>query len=245
MEARLYVVHGSHPSATAARGLELKGIPFKRVELLPPLHAAIQQLRFGARTVPGLRIDGEKVSGSRAILQRLDELQPDPPLHPADPEARARVEEAERWGDEVLQSAARRLSWQVISRRPDVMPSYAAGSRYAMPAAMAKVAARAMAPVERRMNRATDEALAADLRDLPGHLDRVDAWIAEGVLGGEPPNAADLQIAPSVRLLMTIGDVRPMLADRPAEQLALRLFPDWAGEAPAGILPTPAPPAAA
>jgi glutathione S-transferase len=244
MEARLYVVHGSHPSATVARALELKGIPFKRVELLPPLHAPIQRLRFGARTVPGLRIDGERISGSRAILERLDELRPDPPLHPADPEARARVEEAERWGDEVLQSAARRLSWQVISRRPDVMPSYAAGSRYAMPAPLAKLAARSMAPVERRMNKATDDALAADLRDLPANLDRVDAWIGEGVLGGDPPNAADLQIAPSVRLLMTIGDVRPMLAGRPAEQLALRLFPDWAGEAPAGILPMPAPAAA-
>jgi glutathione S-transferase len=154
------------------------------------------------------------------------------------------VEEAERWGDDVLQSAARRVSWQVISRRPDVMPSYARGSRFAMPDALAKLAARSMTPIEKRMNQATDDALAADLRDLPANLDRVDAWIGEGVLGGDPPNAADLQIAPSVRLLMTIGDVRPMLAGRPAEQLALRLFPEWAGEAPAGILPPPAPAAA-
>jgi glutathione S-transferase len=241
MEARLYVVHGSHPCATAAKALELKGIPFKRVELLPPLHMALQRLRFGARTVPGLRIDGEKVLGSRAILERLDELRPEPPLHPADPQARAKVEEAERWGDEVLQSATRRLSWQVIGRRPDVMPSYARGSRFAMPDAMARLAARSMVPIEKRANDATDDALAADLRDLPSHLDRVDAWIGEGVLGGDPPNAADLQIAPSVRQLMTIGDVRPLLADRPAEQLALRLFPEWGGEAPAGILPMPAP----
>jgi glutathione S-transferase len=241
MEARLYVVHGSHPCAAAARALELKGIAFKTVEFPPPLHMPLQRLRFGHRTVPGLRIDGEKIQGSRAIIQRLDELRPDPPLHPVEPEARARVEEAERWGDEVLQSAARRLSWQVISRRPDVMPSYARGSRFAMPDPLAKLAARTMAPIEKRVNQATDAALAADLRDLPAHLDRVDAWIGEGVLGGDPPNAADLQIAPAVRLLMTIGDVRPMLADRPAEQLALRLFPEWAGEAPAGILPMPAP----
>jgi glutathione S-transferase len=205
----------------------------------------LQRLRFGGRTVPGLRIDGEKLQGSRAIIERLDELRPEPPLHPADPEARARVEEAERWGDEVLQSAARRLSWQVISRRPDVMPSYARGSRFAMPDALAKLAARSMAPIEKRVNDATDATLAADLRDLPAHLDRVDGWIGEGVLGGDAPNAADLQIAPGVRLLMTIGDVRPLLADRPSEQLALRLFPEWAGEAPAGILPLPVEPAPA
>jgi glutathione S-transferase len=240
MEARLYVVHGSHPSACAEKALQLKGVEYRRVELLPPLHAAIQRVRFGARTVPAVRLDGEKVQGSRAILRRLEELRPDPPLYPPDAGARARVEEAERWGDEVLQGAARRLSWQVIKRRPDVMPSYARGSRFAMPAAMARLAARAMAPVEVRLNQATDEALAADLAGLPGHVDRVDGWIAEGVLGGDPPNAADLQIAPSLRLLMTIGDVRGWIAGRPAEQLALRLFPDWAGEAPAGILPLPA-----
>jgi glutathione S-transferase len=239
MEARLYVVHGSHPCACVEKALQLKGIDYRRIEFPPPLHAPLQRLRFGARTVPGLKLDGERVAGSRAILRRLEELRPQPPLYPADAEARARVEEAERWGDEVLQSAARRLSWQVIKRRPRVMASYARGSRYAMPAPVATVAARAMVPVEVRLNQATDDALLADLAALPGHIDRVDGWIAEGLLGGEQPNAADLQIAPSIRLLMTIGDVRPLIEAHPAEQLALRLFPDWAGDAPAGILPQP------
>ena len=77
----------------------------------------------------------------------------------------------------------------------------------------------------------------ADLRALPGHLDRVDGWIADGVLGGEPPNRADLQIAPTVRLLMTIGDVRPLIDGRPAAQHALALFPDVPGHVPAGVYP--------
>ena len=38
------------------------------------------------RTVPALRIDGEKVQGSRAIMRRLDELVPEPPLFPSDPD---------------------------------------------------------------------------------------------------------------------------------------------------------------
>jgi glutathione S-transferase len=241
MEARLYVVHGSHPSACVEKALALKGIEYRRVELLPPVHAAIQRVRFGGRTVPGIRLDGEKVQGSRAILRRLDELRPDPPLYPSDAEARARVEEAERWGDEVLQQVARRLSWQVIKRRPAVMASYARGSRFAMPDSLAALAARAMVPAELRLHHITDDALVTDLAELPGHVERVDGWIGEGVLGGAEPNAADLQIAPSVRLLMTIGDVRPLIEGHPAEQLALRLFPDWAGDAPAGILPQPVP----
>ena len=39
-----------------------------------------------------------------------------------------------------------------------------------------------------------------DLAALPGMLQRIDDWIADGVLGGEQLNAADLQIAASLRL---------------------------------------------
>ena len=78
----------------------------------------------------------------------------------------------------------------------------------------------------------------ADLRSLPGHLDRIDGWMAEGVLGGETVNAADLQIATTSRLMLTIGDVRPFFAGRPAEAHAMRLFPDWPGSTPAGVFPT-------
>src|ERR1044072_8895418 len=99
---KLYVVHSSHPSETVKRALALKGIPYKTVELLIPTQAPLQKLRFGVRTVPALKLDGgEKVSGSRAILRKLDELVPAPPLLPADGAARAAVLDAERWGDEV------------------------------------------------------------------------------------------------------------------------------------------------
>ena len=35
MEAKLYVIPGSHPARTAAMMLERKGIPYKRVDLMP------------------------------------------------------------------------------------------------------------------------------------------------------------------------------------------------------------------
>jgi glutathione S-transferase len=238
MALKLYVVHGSHPCATVQRALELKGIEHDVVELPPPMHAVLQRVRFGARTVPGVRFDdGEKLVGSRAIVDRIERLVPDPPLLPADPQQRTAVLRAEEWGDEVLQPIARRLLWPALRRRPAAMPSYAEGSRIALPA----VAVRAMAPVaariEIKLNGADEGAVRADLRSLPGHLDRVDGWIAEGVMGGAAPNRADLQIASSVRLLMTIGDVRPLIDGRPAAELATRLFPDLAGEVPAGVYP--------
>jgi glutathione S-transferase len=238
MALKLYVVHGSHPCATVQRALELKGIEHDVVELPPPMHAALQRLRFGARTVPSVRFDdGEKLVGSRAILDRIEQLAPDPPLLPADPQQRTAVLRAEEWGDEVLQPIARRLLWPALRRRPAAMPGYAKGSRIPLPA----VAVRAMAPVatriEMKLNGADEGAVRADLRSLPGHLDRIDGWIAEGVMGGAAPNRADLQIATTLRLLMTIGDVRPLIDGRPAAELALRLFPQLAGEVPAGVYP--------
>jgi glutathione S-transferase len=239
MPAKLFVVHGSHPCATVQRALELKGIAHDVVELPPPLHAPIQRVLFGARTVPAIRFaDGEKLSGSRAILARLDELVPEPALVPSDPDARAAVLRAEEWGEEVLQPIARRLLWPAMLRRPGALASYSRGSKLPAPAPLLRLVAPLAIRGEVRLNHADEGAVRADLRALPGHLDRVDGWIAAGVLGAQPPNRADLQIAPTVRLLMTIGDVRPLIEGRPAARHALGLFADVPGEIPAGVYPT-------
>jgi glutathione S-transferase len=234
MPAKLYVVHGSHPCATVEKALEMKGVPYKRVELPPPSQAVVMPRLFGGRTVPGIRFeDGEKVQGSRAILRALESRVPEPPLYHG-PE----VEEAERWGDEVLQPLARRIIWPIFARHPRAMYDYQQGQsnpKLPMPAILA--AAPLITRIEMRLNDATEQATRADLQALPGHLDRIDAWIADGVLAGAEPNAADLQIATSVRLLHALGDVRPMIAGRPAEAFAFKWFDPLPGSTPAGVLP--------
>ena len=57
------------------------------------------------------------------------------------------------------------------------------------------------------------------------------------MIGGETPNAADLQIASTLRLMMTLEDLRALIEPRPAAELALRLFPQADGHMPAGSLP--------
>ena len=240
---KLYIVQSSHPSEAVRKALALKGIPHKTVELMIPLHAPLMRLRFGVGTVPALKLDGGgKISGSRAIMRKLDELVADPPLLPpeSDPAARAAVLEAERWGDEVLQNLVRRITWGALKRNPRAIPSYQAASQLPqLPGPVVRLAAPGVIAIARRMHHASDDAVRADLRALPGHLDRIDAWIAEGVLGEHPdrPNAADLQIGASLRLLGTIGDARPLLTGRPCAALATRLFPDFPGDIPAGALP--------
>src|SRR4051812_45968770 len=221
MAAKLYIIHGSHPCAAVERALTLKGIEYKRIEYPPPLHAPLQRLRFGARTVPSIRFDdGEKLSGSRPIMRRIEELAREPPLFPADPALRARVEEAERWGEEVFQPIVRRLLWPAFARNPRAMAGYQEGQRSpALPESVLVAMAPVVTRIERRLNDATDDAARADLEALPGHLDRIDAWIAEGVLGRDAANAADLQIATTLRLMLTLEDIQPLIEGRPSEQL--------------------------
>ena len=47
----------------------------------------------------------------------------------------------------------------------------------------------------------------ADIDRLPELLDRVDALIADGTIGGAEPNAADFQILASVRVLLEFEDL--------------------------------------
>jgi glutathione S-transferase len=231
--ATLYVIPASHPSRTAAMMLDRKGIDYKRVDLMPVISkAALRALRFPGITVPALKLDGQRVQGSRDIARALDRIQPEPPLLPADPELRAEVEQAERWGDEVLQSVARRILWNGMRRDRSPLLSYSAGARLGIPIGLAVKTAAPIVDLSARFNDATDENVREDLAALPGVLNRVDDWIAAGVLGGEPPNAADLQVATSLRLLMTLDDLRPAIEARPAGRLALRIDPDYAGRMP-------------
>jgi glutathione S-transferase len=238
MGLRLYVVHGSHPCAAVEKALSMKGLSYGITEWPPPLHAPMQLALFGVRTVPALKLDGEKVSGSRAIMRRLDQLAPEPPLWPADPAARARVEEAERWGDEVLQPVARELIWAGFLHSPAAMVSYGEHSRLPIPAPAIRVIAPAIARMSARLNHTDDGVARRALEALPGQLDKIDGWIGDGTIGdSERPNAADLQITSTVRLLMTVADVQPLIEGRPCAEVAMRLFPDMDGAMPAGSLP--------
>jgi glutathione S-transferase len=234
MPAKLYQVHGSHPCAAVKRALELKGIDYKLVEFPPPFHMPIQRLRTGSRTVPSVKFaDGEVVSGSSAILRRLDELAAEPKLFP-----NAAVEEAEAWGESVFQPLGRTLLWPAFARSPVSMVGFQEGGKLPpLPKPVVLAFAPVIVRVERKANKADDERLKADLAALPGYLDKIDAWIADGTIGGAVPNAADLQIASTLRLLMVLGDLRPLIASRPAGELALRLWPDHAGDVPAGTFP--------
>jgi len=220
---------------TVDAALRFKGLEFERIDLTPGAHNEQMERIYGegARTVPGLMVGDEPVHGSRPILARIEELQPDPPLFPQ-PIADA-VREAERWGDEELQDLGRRLPWGALHFRPEAMGTFGgtgpldpAGTDFAIKSTRGAW----------RYHGISAERLADDLAGLPAKLDHVDALAADGVIGGDEPTAADLQIGATVRVLLIVGDLRPLIADRPSEAIAMRWFPDASGDIPPGAFPS-------
>jgi glutathione S-transferase len=236
---KLYVVPGSNPSMSARLALEHKGLQYERVDLIPTIHMAFLRLAgFPAPTVPALRIDSRRVQGSLAVIRALEELRPEPTLFPGDPEGRRRVEEAERWGEAVLQPIPRRLAWWAIGRERKALRSFAEGAALHVPIGLAIRAAGPIIRFEIHTHGATDESVRADLQALPETLSRIDACIEGGVIGGATPNAADFQIAPSVRLLMCSDQLRPRVAERPCGRIAARLLPEFPGRIGPVLPPT-------
>jgi len=125
----------------------------------------------------------------------------------------------------------------VLRKDPAPLRSYMQGARLGIPIGLAVRTAAPILYLTARYNEASDENVRRDLAALPGFLDKIDAWIEAGVLDGEQLYAADYQIAASLRLAMTMQDLRPAIDARPAGKLARRAIPEYAGDAPPVLPP--------
>ena len=179
-------------------------------------------------TVPALVLDGRRLQTTKVIARALDARTPEPRLVPADP----RVEEIETWCDGDFQQIGRRLVYWALLRHREAVAGYLEGARLIMPRFMVTPLAPAVIHTLARHHKARDEAVRQDLAALPGLLDRIDGWIADGLLGGTEPNVADYQVATSLALLMSLDDLRPAIEARPAGRLALRIAPNYPGRMP-------------
>jgi glutathione S-transferase len=220
--------------------LDAKGVAYERVDLPPAASRVwLRLVGFEAGTVPALRVDGARVQGSRAIARALDASWPEPPLFPTDPGARARIEEIEAWGDGPLQGLARRIILWSLLHSAEGLRASSEGARlpFPLPSWLVVPTGWPLLRLDAVINGVGTDAVRADVAALPEMLDRIDAWMADGDLGADPPTAADYQIAGSLRMLLTVEDLAPAFAGRPSAELALRLIPAYPGRVPAGVLP--------
>ena len=233
MSTTLYGIPASHPTYATTLMLERKGIAYRRIDLPQWFHRPLLRvLRFPGTTVPALVLDGRRLQTTKAIARALDAERPQPPLVPADPARRAEVEAIESWCDGDFQQMGRRLVYWALTRHHEAVDSYLEGSRLILPRATVKPLAPLIIKILARDNQARDEAVRRDLSELPGILDRIDGWIEAGVIGGAEPNVADYQVATSLALLMSHDDLRPLIAARPAGELARRIAPAYPGRMP-------------
>src|ERR1700722_8560653 len=227
----LHAVPPSHPCMTVAAALELKGLEFERVDF--PHTERLERMEEiygeGNSTVPGLLIDEQPVHGSRAILARLEQLEPEPTLFPSEA-----VREAERWGDEELQDLGRCLPWGAMYFRPEAMGTFAGGEPLDGPGTDFAIK---FVRATWRYHGITAARLHDDLAELPAKIAHIEQLAQEGTLDGEQANAADLQIAATIRVLLPLGDLAPLFEGSAAERIPLRFFPSYPGSVPQGAYP--------
>lgn len=228
----LYGLSFSHPSLAARMMLDQARIEYRWKVLPPGFHPLFLRSKgFAGHTVPALVLNGRRVQGSLAISRAVEAHGPPGVLFPVDPEARRRVEEAEAWGERELQPVSRRIFRWSMWRHGWLRKALARRNGVPVPA-VASALLKPMTARYAKVSGATDEAVRADMAALPGLIDRVDALIADGTIGGEPPNAADIQIGTSVRAILAFEDLRPAVEGHPAEALAKRILPKFPGSVP-------------
>jgi glutathione S-transferase len=218
--------------------LRYKGIEHEIFDIPPGAQRVVLRLRgFRGGTVPALKLDGRKLQGSRQISRALEELKPEPHLFPADPAQRNAVVEAERWGEAEFQPVPRNVFRWSAARDNELRKSLAQTTGLPAPA----LAARLSKPVgwyfARIVSGTSEESIRNDLARLPAQLDHVDELVGECVIGNEQPNAADFQIATTIRVLLNFPPLRPMIEGRPAEDLAMRIIPRFGDQVPLRLPP--------
>jgi glutathione S-transferase len=249
-DVKLYVISGSHACRSAMLMLGHKRIAYRTVVLPTGAHPMlVRALGFpghktairsvGGRTarplamldrmgtVPALRYGRERVQTNGKIARFLDRVRPAPPLYPDDPELRRAVEVAELWGDRELQMAARRITLIGSLHGLDALRDRANDGRLGALLSRgersrvlnSQMAARAIFGADPQ---AEHELLA----ELPAMLDRIDEWIAQGVLDAAQLNAADFMIAPSIALIAYRLDLRPAIEARPTGAFLERVLPE-------------------
>lgn len=236
-QLRIYGFDGSHPCEAVRAAAAYKGIDYDFTEVPPALHRLVMPFITGGPRVPSAKFDGRRIRSTTSIFHLLDELEPEPPLFPPDPELRERVVAAEQWGEGEIQDVGRRLAWGHLSRSPEAVREWALEAQPGFGRAVKLHAGPALSLVAKYGNSATDTNVRADLAALPWHLDKIDALIADGTIGGDQPNAADFQILSSVGVWIHIADLREPIMQRPCGQAAAQLFPKYDGRIPGGLLP--------
>ena len=216
----LWQIDISHYCEKTRWALEYKGVDHGRRSVLPGTHIpmALALTRGAQPTMPILRIDGENVVDSTAIIAALEARYPDPPLYPSDPEDRVRALELEDWFDESLGPHARLLPFYELIQEPELFAEVAAES---VPGPLSKakpvVGAYARAYTSIRWGASNDDAAEQAREAIVAALDKLEKELEQGegeFLVGDSFTVADLTAA-SLFYPLVVPAEGPLRTDLP------------------------------
>lgn len=199
----------SHFNDKVRWALDRKQLDHRRVTYLPGPHAPAIRRLSGQTQTPVLVVDGHALSGSAAIIDRLEQLHPPPALYPQDAAARA---EALRWQarlDAELGPAARTVLFSALIREPDYLCQFFAEGKPAMKRFFYRRSFPLARALMARGNGVNPEGVRRASATAAVWLDRVAAAVSEtGYCVGDTFSVADLTAA---TLLAPLG--KPLSPD--------------------------------
>lgn len=173
--------------------LDFKRWPHVRTALVGGFHIPVARRLSGQTKLPVIAFDGEVIAGSRRILEEIERRRPEPPLFPAEPEARRRAAAIEAHFDEAVAPELRRLFWAAYIDDPAAAARMATDGFGAGTRALWRALFPLMRPLLRRNMDLTAPALEAAGARMTGHFDRLAAEIGpSGYLVGDRFGVADL-----------------------------------------------------
>jgi glutathione S-transferase len=217
----LWQIDVSHYSEKVRWALAWKGVEHRRRSPIPGAHMAVALwLTRGAQaTFPVLSLNGRQIGDSTAIVAALEEIYPEPPLYPADPEQRRRALELEDFFDEELGPAIRQLAWYELGQDRErftaLMERTAPGPLTRLPGATATYA---RAYTSLRFGARSGEAAERNRAAVLAALDRLERELESepgDYLVGEGFTVADLTAASLFYPLVT-PEEGPLPADQPS-----------------------------
>src|SRR5438067_1349291 len=126
-QVTLWHIAISHYSEKVRWALAYKSVAHERRSPMPGLHmlVAARLTRGRALTLPIVRIDGETIADSSAIMAALERRFPEPPLLPSDESSRRRALQLEDWFDRNLGPYIRRWVFHELRHDPQRMEAIA------------------------------------------------------------------------------------------------------------------------
>ncbi len=223
-DIELFQFAHSHYNEKARWALDWKGVPHKRTSLLPGPHIPVIRKLTGQTATPVLRIGDEIITGSGKIVQRLDEIFPDRPLLPADPEMVAAAFELQRTIDNGLGPAIRHCAFVAFRNEPGFLCDLMAG-HVSLPKRLAYRAALPvlMWKINQMLNLDDRDLFEKQCTEITRALDMIASRInAHGYLAGEQFTLADMAAAAIATPLARPPEAQIKWPENPPAQAA-----DW------------------